>query len=108
MATSLSISPRCTSDWRRYLATGEKAKVMVISQDRGQAKVILDYAKGLLHAVPMLERLIESETTQSVSLTNRVVIEVHAASFRSTRGFTLVAVLLDECAFFPTDERRRA
>ena len=37
---------------------------------------------------------IVSETAESVTLKNRIVIEVHAASFRSTRGYTTVAALL--------------
>ena len=37
-------------------------------------------------------------------LKNRIVIEVHAASFRSTRGYSIVAALLDEIAYWPTDE----
>jgi hypothetical protein len=34
----------------------------------------------------------------------RVVIEVHTASFRSTRGYALIAGLLDELAFWPGDD----
>ena len=53
------------------------------------------YCLGLLKAVPMLKQLIESETRESITLRNRIVIEVHTASFRSTRGYTCVAALLD-------------
>ena len=52
----------------------------------------------------MLAQLIEAETRESVSLRNRIVIEVHTASFRSTRGYTIIAALLDEIAYWPTDE----
>jgi hypothetical protein len=37
-------------------------------------------------------------------LRNRIVIEVHTASFRSTRGYSIVCALLDEIAYWPTDE----
>jgi hypothetical protein len=37
-------------------------------------------------------------------LRNRVVIEIHTASFRTTRGYSICAALLDELAYFPTDE----
>ena len=53
---------------------------MVICADRKQARVIMRYCLGLLKAVPMLQKLIESQTRESISLRNRVVIEVHTAS----------------------------
>ena len=78
---------------------------MIIAADRRQARVIMRYCLGLLKSVPMLAQLIESETRESVTLRNRIVIEVHtASSSRSTRGYTIVCALLDEIAYFPTDE----
>ena len=46
-------------------------------------------------------QLIESETRESITLRNRIVIEVHTASFRSTRGYTIVCALMDEIAYWP-------
>src|SRR5262249_6827147 len=43
-------------------------------------------------------------TAEGIHLRNRVVIEVHAASFRSVRGYTVIAALLDEIAFWESDE----
>jgi Terminase large subunit, T4likevirus-type, N-terminal len=91
-------------DWRPYLGPGEHATVMVIAADRKQARVIMRYVVGLLHSVPMLARIIEAQTRETITLRNRVVIEVHSASFRSTRGYTIVAALCDELAFWPTDD----
>ena len=91
-------------DWRPFLGPGEVGTIMVVCADRKQARVIMRYCLGLLKAVPMLKQLVESQTRESISLRNRVVIEVHTASFRSTRGYTCVAVLLDEIAYWPTDE----
>lgn len=53
---------------------------------------------------PFLARLVAHETRESITLTNGVVIEVHTASFRATRGFTVLAAIIDEAAFLPTDE----
>src|SRR5262249_7546771 len=78
--------------------------VTIIAADRKQARVIMRYCLGLLKEVPMLERLIEGERAETIRLRNRVVIEVHTASFRTTRGYTIVAALLDEIAFWPTGE----
>jgi hypothetical protein len=72
--------------------------------DRKQARTILRYCIGLLREVPMLARQIEGETQESISLRNRITIEVNAASFRSTRGYSICAALLDELAFWSVDE----
>jgi hypothetical protein len=91
-------------DWRPYLGPGERGTVMVIAADRAQARVIMRYCKGLLTSVPMLQRLVTSETQSAVHLRNRVTIETHTASFRSTRGYSIIAGLLDELAFWSTSE----
>jgi len=91
-------------DWRPFLGPGEIGTIMIITADRKQSRVIMRYCLGLLRAVPMLKQLIEAQTAESITLRNRVVIEVHTASFRSTRGYTIVAGLLDEVSFWPVDE----
>jgi hypothetical protein len=100
--TSVFLS--CFKDWRPHLGPGEIGTVMIIAADRRQARVIMRYCLGLLKSVPMLKQLIESETRESITLRNRIAIEVHTASFRSTRGYTIIAALLDEIAYWPTDE----
>jgi hypothetical protein len=52
----------------------------------------------------MLRAVIEGETQETVSLRNRVIIEVHTASFRTTRGYTIVAALCDELAFWGQED----
>jgi hypothetical protein len=91
-------------DWRPYLGPGEIGTIMIIAEDRKQARAIMRFITGLLKSVPMLARLIEHETRETISLRNRICIEIHTASFRSTRGYTLVAALLDEVAIWPVDE----
>ena len=91
-------------DWRRYLAPGEVGVIMIIAADRRQARVIMRYCIGLLKGVPMLAKLICAETRETIELRNRITIEIHTASFRTTRGYTIVAALLDELAYWATDE----
>jgi hypothetical protein len=91
-------------DWRGYLGPGEQATIMVVAADRRQARTIMRFALGLLQAVPMLKRQITATTKESISLANDIQIEIHTASFRTVRGYTIVAALLDEIAFWPTDE----
>lgn len=91
-------------DWERHLAPGEYGTVMVLARDRSQAKVIFGYVKGLLAGSPMLSDLIVNETAESLELRGRVLIEIHTASFRGVRGRTIIAALLDEIAFWQSDE----
>jgi hypothetical protein len=94
----------CFRDWRPQLAPGEVATIMVIAVDRKQARVILRYIRALLSNVPMLARMIARETAESFDLNNHVSIEVQSASFRSTRGYAICAALVDELAYFRTDD----
>ena len=94
----------CFKDWRPFLGPGEVGTIMIIAKDRAQARVIKRFISGLLREIPMLSRVIEEETAESIRLRNRIVIEIHTASYRSTRGYTIVAALLDEVAIWETDE----
>src|SRR5262249_37701722 len=89
-------------DWRPYLTGGERATVMILAADRAQAGVIFRYLKEML-AIPRFGGLIERETNEVLDLANGVTIEVATASFRSIRGRTVVAGLLDELAFWFAD-----
>jgi hypothetical protein len=77
---------------------------MVVAQDRRGARTIMRFVTGLLQSVPMLKRQISGITQESVTLKNNIIIEIHTASFRSTRGYTILAALLDEIAFWPVDD----
>jgi hypothetical protein len=85
------------------LAPGERATVMVIASDRRQSRVIMRYVQGLLRSVPMLAATIENERAEGIDLEGNVTIEIHTASFRTVRGYTIVAALCDEIAFWPTE-----
>jgi hypothetical protein len=89
----------CFRDYSKALAPGERGTTMVIAADRQQARVVFRYVRGLLECVPMLAAKIERQTSEAIHLSNRVSIEVHTASFRTTRGYTVVGAVLDELAF---------
>jgi hypothetical protein len=91
-------------DYRRYLAPGERGSVIVIATNTRQARVIFRYVRALLTGIPMLRRMIERETADTFDLTDGVTIEVGTTSFKTVRGYTIVAALCDELAFWPTDD----
>ena len=91
-------------DYRGVLAPGEVATVPIIAADRKQARTILRYVNGLIDAVPVLARMVVARTRESIELNNGVVIEIHTCSFRAVRGYTVVAAVGDEIAFWRTDD----
>jgi len=89
-------------DWRPYLARGEDGWVMVIAADRQQARNIFGYIRGAL-TMPMFKREIEKELSEEIRLKNGIVISVKTADFRTIRGFTVVAAICDEIAYWRSE-----
>jgi hypothetical protein len=90
-------------DWSPYLTGGEAGTIMVVSADRKSARSIFRYLKEML-SIPLLAGMIERETQETIDLSNNITVEIVAGNFRTIRGRTIVAGLLDEEAFWPTDE----
>jgi len=104
MLALVAVFLACFWDWSQYLSPGERGTVMVIAADKKQARVIYRYAVALLREVPMLKALISRDTAEAIDLTNGITIELLTASFRTVRGYTLIAALCDEIAFWRSDE----
>ncbi len=94
----------CFRDYREFLQPGERGTVLILAADRKQARVIFRYVRGLIDGVAMLSAMKERETTEEIELSTGVNIEITSASFRGTRGYTVVAALLDEIAFWRSDD----
>jgi hypothetical protein len=82
------------------LAPGERGIVLVIAPDTKQSAVTLGYITAIFEQSPILRRLIANQTQDTLALTNRIEVEVRAASFRRLRGITCVAIIATECAFW--------
>jgi len=91
-------------DYTPHLAPGEVATVMIVAADRKQARVILRYVRGFVREIPMLSKMLSRELKESVEFTNRVVIEVHTASYRTIRGYSCAGCINDEISFWVGDE----
>ncbi len=100
----LGVYAACFGDYSRYLTPGERGLVVILAATKSQARVIFRYCKALIENVPVLARMVVASTGESIDLENGISIEVHHASFRSIRGRTVVAALLDEVAFWRSDE----
>jgi hypothetical protein len=90
-------------DYRSILAPGQLASVILMAASREQAEEAFRYVRGIFESSPALSQLVEAVTADSILLRTRVEIVVRAASFRRVRGFTSVAAIVDELAFFHSD-----
>jgi hypothetical protein len=94
----------CFKDWKPYLSPGERGWIFVIAVDKAQAGIIKAYISGIFHRVKCLKGLIAKETQETIELKNGISIAVKTASFRSVRGYTILAALLEEIAFARSED----
>jgi hypothetical protein len=82
------------------LAPGEVGTVLVLAQSQAQATTVFGYCRAFIQSSPVLRGEIASMTATEIRLKSGVVISVHACSFRSVRGRTLLAVVCDEISYW--------
>lgn len=104
IAALIAVYLSCFRDYTAVRAPGERITIMVIACDRRQARTIFRYALALLEQVPMLRDLILRQDQESIDLSNSVTIEITTNNFRSLRGYTVGAAVLDEVAYWRDDD----
>jgi hypothetical protein len=103
VASLIAVHTAMTFDKQHLLRPGERALVLCLATDISQAKIILNYVRALVMGVPMLASMVTRETQIGFELDNGVDVEVSAANFRGVRGRAIALVILDEVAFFTSD-----
>jgi hypothetical protein len=86
------------------LVPGEVGVVLIVSADKRQAAVCLDYIHSNFSESPMLSQLVVNRTHTDLNLSNKVSIRVRSSDFRRLRGPTYLAVIGDEAAFWRSDD----
>lgn len=95
------------------LAPGERAVALAIAPDIRLARLVVRFALGAARSVPSLSRLVVAEGADRVVLRRpdgcEVTIEAipagHGHGGAALRGRSLVGAVLDECAFFRSDDQ---
>ena len=87
-------------DWSPYLNPGEKGWIFIIATDKDQAKIIMNYISGILNSNAVFRRLIGRELQWEIELKNGIVIAVKTCNYRTIRGFTVLAAICEEIAFW--------
>jgi len=104
MSSLIAVYLAAFKDWSPYLSPGEKGWIFIIATDKEQAKIIKKYISGILNSNELFRRLIERELQTEIELKNGVVIAVKTCNYRTVRGFTVLAALAEEVAFWRDDQ----
>lgn len=104
MASMIGVYLAAFVDYRPYVAVGERVTVMLMSGDKKQARTLYRYVLSTLESVEMLKSMIVRVDAESIDLNNNVTIETLSNSYRSLRGYTVAAAILDEVAFWRSEE----
>lgn len=91
-------------DWRPYLSPGERGWIFIIANDKAQAGIIKKYISGILQENRLLRAKIQNETKEEIELAGGVGIAVRTCSYRTLRGYTLLAAILEEMAFYRSED----
>lgn len=84
------------------LSRGEKGIVAVCSPTKYQSRIVTSYLRALFET-PMLANEVVNETREGFELRSGTRIEILAGDWRSIRGYTLLAAIIDEACFFGYD-----
>ena len=91
-------------DHRDVLGPGERGKVPLLAASMLQADQAFSFVSGIFRASRNLADLVESSTSDTLSLATGIDVEVRPASFRTVRGVTAVGAVCDEIAFWRSDD----
>jgi len=99
MAALIALYCGIRFDASTSLAPGELATVPLLAADRKQGRVVMSYLKALCQ-LPAFHPYVHRVLRGVVELRTSVNVEVATASFRTIRGYTVPAAVLDEVAFW--------
>jgi len=81
--------------WSEHLAAGERARIFLVSPTLAQGQVVRGYTLGMIRSNKKLWRFVKREARDSLEISD-VTVEIKAASWRSTKGFTVGLLILEE------------
>jgi hypothetical protein len=90
----------------KLLAPGELGIVAVLSPTKSQSRIVHGYIRAIFDT-PLLKAEVVAETATTFELKNGVRIEILTGDHRAIRGFTLLACVCDELAFFGVSEESK-
>jgi hypothetical protein len=97
----------CLSGRHERLSEGETGLVLIASPSRAQSRIVHNYVRAIFE-IPMLKAQLRKELNNvGFELKNGVRVEIQAADWRTVRGYTLLAAVVDEAAFLGYDSESK-
>ncbi|MBB03630.1 MAG: hypothetical protein CMJ47_13370 [Planctomyces sp.] len=90
----------------RKLSRGERGIVPIISPSKSQSRIVHDYLRSIFET-PLLRNQLVSDTKEGFELRSGTRIEILAGDWRTIRGFTLLAAIIDEACFFGVESESK-
>jgi hypothetical protein len=78
-------------DHRDVLAPGERGVIPLLAASVQQAASAFAFIEGIFTVAPNLKDLVDGATSDTLSLTTAIDIQVRPASYRTIRGITAIA-----------------
>lgn len=103
IAALVAVFLACFKSYDDVLGPGEVGTLMILAADRKQSQTIFKYVSAFLE-IPLLKTLVVNKYKESIELSNRIRIEIHTSSYRLARGYTLIAAVCDELAFWANED----
>lgn len=97
MASAVAVYMALFGGFEKQLSPGERGYIFLISTDRDQSRILLNYIKAYLQK---FKQHLKEEKQYEIELENNITIAVRSCNFRGTRGYTNIAVIADELAFW--------
>ncbi len=86
------------------LSPGEIGTIQIVSAEMSrQAKICFSYVLGKLKGSPILRKMIEKVTADSIDLRNRVRIQAFPCDAGRIRGQSVICLIGDEVAFWKSE-----
>lgn len=86
----------------KKLKKGETGVVAVVSPTTKQSRIVKKYIRAIFDT-PLLKQEVLRDTQNGFELKNGIQVEILAGDWRTIRGYTIIAAIIDELCFFGVD-----
>jgi len=93
-----------TADPRSFAKEEELVIVPILASDRKQSRNLLGHLKSFARTPTLMKYVEQSDLNEKIKLANGIEIEISTASSTGVRGYTSVACVADEVAFWGGEE----